>query len=160
MKKEDIEGMHVKTYVASGAINIEHIDHVENLFPGNPDIIASVLGGKKVAKKELTDDDLRDKINAVMPRITSNRHWFAIIKVLMLKGKVAYDDFEDGGNLIMRLFPAGYPHVFDPADLKKLHDGCFRLPLSEWKKDTSPYKRDAEFKQMFNLATDFNALFD
>lgn len=160
MEKEDSSKISCQTYVATGAVNIGNIEHVENLFPGNPEMIASVLGGKKVAKKELTDDDLRDKINAVMPRITSNRHWFAIIKVLMLKGKVAYDNFEDGEKLVKRLFPAGYPHAFDPADLKKLHDGSFRLPLGEWQKETSPYKRDAEFKQMFNLATDFNALFD
>ncbi|MBQ0049143.1 MAG: hypothetical protein KBT12_02735 [Bacteroidales bacterium] len=157
---EDISKMNIKTYVASGAINIEHIDHVENLFPGNPEVIASVLGGNSAKQKSLGDDDLRNIINIVLPKITSHRLWFAIIKVLMVKGYVAYDDFEGGKKLIERIYPAGYPNKFDSADLKKLHSDCFRLAPEHWTKESSPYKREAEFKQMYNLATEFQALFN
>lgn len=36
---EDLDKMNFKTYVAPGAINIEHIEHVEHLYPGNPALL-------------------------------------------------------------------------------------------------------------------------
>lgn len=157
MKKEEMEEMqkmHCHTYVAAGAVHIGNIEHVENLYPGSPELLQ-----KKAEPEKLTDDVLRDKINRVLPRINANRLWFCIVKVLMLRGVVAYDDFEGAKALIDRLYPSGYPNPFDPYDLRKLHDGCFRLPLNEWQITTSPYKRPAEFKAYHNLATEFDALF-
>lgn len=51
MEKDTLtpEKMNIKTYVAAGAINIENIAHVENLFPGSPDLISSVLAKHKSA---------------------------------------------------------------------------------------------------------------
>lgn len=54
MKQMENQGLNCKTYVAAGAMNIENIEHVENLFPGSRDMIASFLGGKK--KVESMDD--------------------------------------------------------------------------------------------------------
>lgn len=40
-------GISCKTYVAAGAINIENIEKVENLFPGNEEMIKAVMGAKR-----------------------------------------------------------------------------------------------------------------
>lgn len=152
LEKEILKaGVNNLVIVQKGAVNIQRVEHFHQA-KDMPEDVAS-------EKEELTDENLRNKINSVLPKITSNRLWFCIIKVLMLHGLVAYDDFEDGKKLICRLYPNGYPNEFDPYDIKKLHDGCFRLPLNEWRQDTSPFKRPAEFRAYQNLATDFDALF-
>ena len=105
MEKEDSSKISCQTYVATGAVNIGNIEHVENLFPGNPEMIASVLGGKKVAKKELTDDDLRNKIDALFLH-------------LGLLGEVQKDMFPKDGSASVAKHNADYPtscEVLDPT---------------------------------------------
>lgn len=57
------EKQHFKNYFASGAINIETIEHVENLFPGSPEMVEKFL--KKKSKTELIDEKLNEFINSL-----------------------------------------------------------------------------------------------
>ncbi len=146
-----------KFYMQKGST---YIEKQVNFVQGNQ-VFGRESEAEEVAeKKELTDDRLRDLINTIIPKITQNRHWFCVGKVLMLRGVIAYDDFDALKELLERLYPAGFPNKFEPADLRRLHDGCFRLPLKDWEITTSPFKRAAEFKAYYNLATEFDALFD
>jgi len=108
----------------------------------------------------LTDRELRERINMVMPQIKKNRYWFCILKVLMLEGQLTDGDFAKGEKLIQRLYPAGVPNMFDPDDVARLHVGSFRLPVSKWVLSDSPFERSAEFKIYKKLAEDFQKLFE
>lgn len=93
MKKEvEEQDLHCHTYVAAGAVNIENIEHVENLFPGNPEIIASILGKSNNPLQKPTDpdedihmaiDDLYDAEDENGKKIfTDQGHWYAVHRVL------------------------------------------------------------------------------
>lgn len=158
IKNVSTEGLHCKTYVAAGAMNIEKIEHVENLFPGNPDLIKAITG-KASAKNSLLDDDaLRDCINLIMHKITKNRYWFCIIKPLMLLGQVRPNDFEGAAGRIRKLYPAGLPVDIDVSDLQSMHWGSFVGPVNTWRIGDGPFKREAEFKTYFTLASEFERI--
>lgn len=75
-KDEQEQGLQCKTYVAAGAINIENIEHVENLFPGNPEIITSILGSKKKTEKEKKAEELSDLEKALNAASTMAKEGF------------------------------------------------------------------------------------
>lgn len=138
---------------------------IESRFNGNgnlarqPEKTEVKTAPTSAAKREYTDEELRNKINNIMPMIRINRQWFCILKVLMLHGLLADNDFEGGRKLILKLFPAGVNNMFDPADIAKLHTGCFKFPIDKWTISDSPFKREAEFAQYMNLAMRFDELF-
>lgn len=91
------QGLNCKTYVAAGAMNIENIEHVENLFPGNREMIASFLSGKKNAETvekqavevESADDKLMNKLGATV--ITPLDRFYAGIRLVKESGIVKHD---------------------------------------------------------------------
>lgn len=146
-----------KFYMQKGST---YIEKQVNFVQGNQ-VFGRETDAAGEADREMTDDRLRDLINMIMPKITKNRLWFCVGKVLMLRGVIPYDDFEALKELLDRIYPAGYPQSkFEPSDLRKLHDGSFRLPMKDWELLSSPFDRQAEFKAYYNLATEFDALFD
>lgn len=97
--KMDNQGLNCKTYVAAGAMNIENIEHVENLFPGSREMIESILSAKK--KEEATerkdaevlsaDDKLMSKLGAAV--ITPLDRFYAGIRYVKESG-IAKHDYE------------------------------------------------------------------
>lgn len=150
MEKNDSDGMKVEKYFAPGSMYIERIDHVDNLFPGNLDLIKQITG--KNSTDLLSDDDLRECINQVIGKIKKNRHWFCIIKPLMLLGQVRPNDFEGAANRIKSIYPAGLPVTIDVSDLQAMHIGSFTAPLEYWNNADGPVKRDAEFKDYHSFS--------
>lgn len=138
-------------YVNSGAQYIGHLDSQTNYY--------NYYGKNNDGKAPISDDELRDRINKVLPLIKQNRHWFCIIKVLMLRGLVKNKDFKGAAERIRSLYPGGLEVEIDPADLQSMHNGSFMFPLSEWSLTDGPFKREYEFKQYLSLAQRFNDLF-
>lgn len=132
---------------------------INTIINDNHGTIYTNRSGQEQQPEELTDDDLRNKINQVLPLMKNSRHWFSIIKVLMLHGQVLDGDFEAGKNLIERLYPAGVTLKIDPADLSKLHTGSFRLPVVSWVQNDAPVARSAEFFQYRSIALKLDELF-
>lgn len=56
-----MENKHFKNYFASGAINIESIEHVEHLFPGSPEMVEKFLAKK--SKSQLIEEKLTEFIH-------------------------------------------------------------------------------------------------
>lgn len=102
MKKDEQEqGLNCKTYVAAGAINIENIEHVENLFPGNPEMVASFLGGKKKEdSSKQTDEELSDLEKALRATASMAKEGYFKPQKLyigafqIIKEKIASDDMD------------------------------------------------------------------
>lgn len=139
--------------VHSGAQNVGHIDSQTNIY--------HYYGkGQNNSSQLLSDDELRNMINKVMPLIKQNRHWFCIIKVLMLRGQVKNKDFKGAADRIRSLYPGGLDVEIDPIDLQSMHIGSFMFPLSEWTLTDGPFKREFEFKQYLGLAQRFDGLFE
>lgn len=140
MKKDEQEqGLHCKTYVAAGAINIENIEHVENLFPGNEEMVRSVLGQKNTQKgKDLTPQLLKERIERVKHLIKINRHWFSICKVLMLEHYVGEGDFEYAQSLILEAYEGdALPKPIDYKDIAKINVGGMKGKPEEWYDDVA-----------------------
>ena len=155
--EKDLNKLNVHTYVAPGAINIENIEHVENLYPGSNELLAGKSG--TLPTRLLTDDELREKINAVMNLIKSSRHWFPIVKVLMFRGQIKMNDFKGGQKRIEGLYPAGLEYPLNYADLMRMNVGSFAGPIDSWNTNDGPIKRPAEFKIYVTIAKKFDGLF-
>lgn len=56
-EQKESAGINCKTYVAAGAINIEHIENVQNLYPGSPDLFDALLGGRRREEEKSQEDD-------------------------------------------------------------------------------------------------------
>lgn len=56
-EQKENAGINCKTYVAAGAINIEHIENVQNLYPGSPDLFDALLGGRRREEERSQEDD-------------------------------------------------------------------------------------------------------
>lgn len=132
---------------------------INTIINDNHGTIYTNRSGQDSQPMELTDDDLRNNINQVLPLMKNSRHWFCILKVLMLHGQVLDGDFESGKRLIERLYPGGVNYKIDPADLSKLHTDSFKLPVASWSADDAPVKRGAEFTQYQNIALRMDELF-
>lgn len=148
--EKEIISSGIKTFVKveKGGINIQEVHHFHQAKNGSDE------------NGLMDDDTLRDKINKVLPLIKQNRHWFCIIKVLMLRGQVKNKDFKGAAERIRSLYPGGLDVEIDPADLQSMHIGSFMFPLSEWNLTDGPFKREFEFKQYLSLAQRFDSLFD
>lgn len=156
--KRDAEGVNIGTYVAKGAVNIQKIEHVENLFPGAIDKLHNIIKNDSRRVKLLNDDELRDVINRILPKIKKNRHWFCVIKPLMLYGQIKNKDFEGAKERIDGLYPAGLEPAIDASDLQAMHNGTFEGPINDWKVGDGPFLRDAEFRLYWNLAKEFERI--
>lgn len=124
----------------------------------NCDIIES--GGLKIvknygeAKEEnkmvvpLTEDELKRKIDFVRSKITSNRLWFSVCKVMMWNKMVSDGDFASAVAIIERL----YPDVkLNAKDLATLNVCCFRKGLDQWTDDDAPV-HGAVFSKYYSIA--------
>lgn len=148
--EKEIISSGIKTFVKveKGGINIQEVHHFHQARNGVEE------------KGLLNDNELRDRINKVLPFIKQSRHWFCIVKVLMLRGLVKNKDFKGAAERIRSLYPGGLDVEIDPADLQSMHIGSFMFPISEWTITDSPFKREFEFKQYLGLAQRFDELFD
>lgn len=117
------------------------------------------FGGAAETDNENSDDELREKINVVMNLISSNRHWFSIAKVLMLRGLVKDGDFKGAQERIESLYPGGLKYPIDYADLMRMNVGSFAGPIDSWNTTDGPIKRQAEFKVYVTIAKKFDGLF-
>lgn len=156
--KQDAQGVNIGTYVASGAINIQKIENVERLYPGSIDKLHDLVKKEAIKSRKLTDDELRYIINRVMSKIKKNRHWFCVIKPLMLYGQFVNDDWDAAKTRIESLYPAGLKTTIDTSDLQAMHTGSFEDPIKDWKVGDGPFQRDAEFKVYLNLAKEVESL--
>lgn len=73
MEKNKLEGTKIEKYFAPGTLYIENIEYVENLFPGDPELIKQVLGKQKGQSEEAleTEDDMaevKEKLNYMFPK--------------------------------------------------------------------------------------------
>lgn len=89
MKKEDngLNGFSCKTYVAAGAMNIENIEHVEHLFPGNHDILSEFFGkgSSSHTDDEVSDIDIALAAVASMAedgRFNSQKNYYGAYKII------------------------------------------------------------------------------
>lgn len=109
METEDKKELMCETYVAAGAINIQRIEKVENLFPGSPEIIASVLGGKeKATKMKSPVEAVTESIQAlVQQEILCQKQDFALLYKLELEfallGVLSQNEYCDKINKWMTL---------------------------------------------------------
>lgn len=118
-----------KTYVAAGAINIENIEHVENLFPGNKDIVETVLKYQK--QPEICTIDLRPYIDKLLPYIKNGLCWFGVAKALMEKGYLGMNDFEGAEVFIKQIYPEGEIKI-KARELSRLCTGSMAKTIDEW----------------------------
>lgn len=156
--RQDAEGIHIGTYVASGAMNVQKIEHVENLFPGSIDKLHHMITQKADKKRLISDDDLQRIINRMIPKITQNRHWFCIIKPLMLHGQVRYNDFAGAKEKIESLFPAGLPKEINAVDLQAMHTGSLRDVIDCWDFQDCPWSNETIFKAYVKMAFEFESM--
>lgn len=126
-------------YFASGSMNIERIDHVENLFPGNEEMVKSVLAKKNTQNgKDLTPQILKERIECVKHLIKINRHWFSICKVLMLEHYAGEGDFEYAQSLILQAYEGdALPKPIDYKDIAKINVGGMKGKPEEWYDDVA-----------------------
>lgn len=85
---DDLEKMHFKNYIASGAINIESIQHVENLFPGSPDMVEKFL--KKQSKSQIIDVKLTEFIHTAKNRNSDDKNGKEVLAPYVVAFSMGY----------------------------------------------------------------------
>lgn len=138
-----------------------HIENCTQNFIWDNEVV-NVYGKdevKEINSADISDEKLRECINKILPLMkNSNRKWFCVAKVIMLRGLAPIGDFESVGNMLKRLYPGGVTPKYDAPDLLRMHIGSFMLPVSEWVISDAPIKRRAEFIQYVELAQKFDNL--
>ena len=123
----------------------------------NEDKTTVTNADEKIIMKELTDEEkddaMRKAIEKAMKNLRLNRHWFCILKVLIIHGFAV--DFKSAAlfveNIIGNEELAQFNHKIDVADLERMHIGPFMDEVSKWQKDAGyrtkgvkTYKRIAQ----------------
>ena len=137
--------------IYEGAQYVNHIDSQTNNY--------HYYGKSSKSESLLTDNELRERINNVICDIKIARHWFSVVKVLMLRGQVKSGDFVGAAERIKSLYPAGLSVDIDPVDLQSMHHGSFALPIDRWSTDDGPIKREGDFRNYILIARRFDDLF-
>lgn len=137
-----------KTYnFYEGSQNVEHIDHqVNNYYYSNKD------------KDSFIDEDLRKRIDSVLPLMNRKKHWFCIAKVLMVSNLIAEGDFKAAETIIRRIYSDEVPFGINAEDMSELNRRSMRLNPKEWNPEDSPIIKG--FKTYHSIALLFLNFFE
>ena len=85
---------------------------------------------------------LKAAIEDVMKKINQNRHWFSILKVLVIHEFAV--DLKSAANLVASIIGKevldGFNYKINVDDLNRLDVGTFRHEVSRWEKDDGTFK--------------------
>lgn len=120
----------------------------DQIFDGGVKIVR--IAGAEKEKEPLTEELLKQKVEAARNLIDKARLWFPVCKYMMWEGLVPEGDFEAALAMLQGMFP---DVSFDPKDFSsKLNVGSFRKPLSEWVDDDSSPVHNTTFSRYKNIA--------
>jgi len=107
----------------------------------------------KLAVSIISLDELRDKLDTVLPYMSNQRHWFVVTKFMMKKRFVNNGDFKAASSLIIDAYD-GYPPIgIDPRDLSRLNVGLYSKEVDLWyDKNYKPSKtREQQSFEIFKI---------
>lgn len=103
-------------------------------------------GGMKIVKnygstdadkpqKPLTEEELKEKVDFVKPKITAKKLYFSVCRYMMWRKMVPERDFKGACAILEKLYPG---LGLDADDLDSYYVLSFRKPLDEWNVDDAP----------------------
>lgn len=122
--------------IQAGATLIQkNCDIIED---GGVKIVKNYGTEEKKNKKPLTEEELKEKITFVRPKI-GDRHrlWFPVCKYMMWNKMVSDGDFDSAVAIISRIMPEEASNL-NAKDLSSLNVLCFAKELEEWKDADAP----------------------
>ena len=92
---------------------------------------------KEKMRKVVDDETVVMSIEAILPKINTNRKWFAIYRVLADANYLPKRNYEAFRTKINELFPANN-FTINPSDLSKLDIDSFAKPIDLWNEFRAP----------------------
>lgn len=95
----------------------------------------------------IAPDELKPKLDIIVPRMSNQRHWFVVAKYFMKKHFVLEGDFRGAVDLIMEAYNGNPPISIDAKDLSRLNVDIFAKDVDLWYGANSPAKtnRDKQY---------------
>lgn len=136
----------IHNYVEKGAT-------VENKYYGTVNQGTHNVSEEESSTPEHTTMTMKELIEAILPKISSSRIWFAVYKAFEQKGKVHAKDFTGFKNMIEEAYTEVLPCKINAAELCAMNCLSFAKSIDEWDINNAPIKRAGDFKAYTELAT-------
>jgi len=91
------------------------------------------------AAKELTMEEVDERIVKIGPMVAHARQWFSVYRALLDKTLTEENDFLNFCDRVKRLLP-DHKHLPDPKELSKMNVLSFTKTLSMWVESNAPVK--------------------
>lgn len=122
--------------------------HGDNIEKGGKKI---VYNGDNPDLHPLTEEELKRKVDIVLPCIKSARMWFSVCKYMMWRHMCAEMNFKDACDILIHLYPE---LKLDYTKLRDLNVFSLKEELDDWKYEyDKPFKEEDIFEQYKFVAT-------
>lgn len=135
----------IHNYVEKGAT-------VENKYYGTVNQGTHNMAEEESSESKNATMTMKDLIEAILPKISSSRIWFAVYKAFEQKGKVRVKDFSGFKEMVEKAYTEPLPHTISRKYLSDLCCLSFSKPIEEWDINNCPIKRAGDFKAYKELA--------
>lgn len=104
-----------------------------------------VYNGDKSNTKTLSEEELKKKIDKVLPHIKNARLWFSVCKYMMWEHMCAEMDFEGACEILLKLYPN---LTLDAKSMQKLNVFTLKEELEDWEYEyDQPFKDEKTFEE-------------